>query len=108
MLGGQRDRTNEDGAATEELARLGVVDVGAELLREPDRGGYTFRCGASNRCRSRVNVVPSARETNEDSLRHLSQNFKKIAPSQTMTAFGHFLRLHLTSLFTKHSLKAPT
>ncbi len=44
-------RTNEDGAATEALARLGAVDVGGELRRDPDRDGYTFRCGASNRCR---------------------------------------------------------
>ncbi len=35
MLGEQRDRTNEDGAATEELARLGAVDVDDELHRNP-------------------------------------------------------------------------
>ncbi len=52
MLGGQRDRTNEDGLATEELARLEAVDVSVEVHREPDRDGYTFRCGASSRCRS--------------------------------------------------------
>ncbi len=31
MLSGQRVRNNEDGAASEELAKLGVVDVGGEL-----------------------------------------------------------------------------
>ncbi len=56
MLGGQRDRTNEDGAATEELAKVVAVGVGGELRTEPDRGGYTIRCGASNRCR-RLRVV---------------------------------------------------
>ncbi len=49
VLGGQRDRTNEDGAAIEELATLEAEDVGVELHREPDHGGYTFRCGASSR-----------------------------------------------------------
>ncbi len=36
MLSGQRNRTNEDGAAIEELARLEAEDVGGELYREPD------------------------------------------------------------------------
>ncbi len=43
MLGGQHKRTNEDGAATEELAKLGAVGVGGELCREPDRGDFTFQ-----------------------------------------------------------------
>ncbi len=49
MHSGQRDRTNKDGAATEELAKLVAVGVGGELRTEPDRGGNIFRCGASNR-----------------------------------------------------------
>ncbi len=36
---------------TEELAKLGAVDLGGEQRKEPDRGSNTFRCGASNSCR---------------------------------------------------------
>ncbi len=42
MLGGQRDQTNEDGAATDELTKLVAVGVGGELRTEPDRRGYAF------------------------------------------------------------------
>ncbi len=52
MVGGQRDRTNEDGAATEELARLEAVDVVGELHREPDQRDLVFNHPVSLRAMS--------------------------------------------------------
>ncbi len=38
----RRSWANEDGAATEVLAKLVAVDVGGELRTEPDHGDYIF------------------------------------------------------------------
>ncbi len=42
MLGGQRARTNEGGAATNELAKSRAVGAGRKFRMEPDSGGKTF------------------------------------------------------------------